>query len=91
MPFAEAVRRDAAVATMAVGLITHPRQAEEILQAGQADLIAIAREALVDPHWPHRAAAMLGADAGFGNWPEQYGWWLVRRAQSSEFYVDVDE
>ena len=74
--------------TQAVGLITHPRQAEEILRRGQADLIAIAREALVNPHWPLHAAAVLGVDGEFESWPEQYGWWLVRRARTSEFYRD---
>ncbi len=88
VPFAEAVRREAGVMTQAVGLITHPRQAEEILQRGQADLIAIAREALVDPHWPLHAAAALGVDNEFESWPEQYGWWLVRRARTSEIYRD---
>jgi len=86
VPFAETVRREAGIKTQAVGLITHPFQAEEILARGQADLIAIGREALVDAFWPLNAAAMLGADATFAEWPEQYGWWLVRRASSSEFY-----
>jgi 2,4-dienoyl-CoA reductase-like NADH-dependent reductase (Old Yellow Enzyme family) len=86
VPFAQALRREADIKTQAVGLITHPRQAEEILARGQADLIAIGREALYDPFWPRHAAAALGVDAGFETWPEQYGWWLVRRAASSEFY-----
>ena len=60
MPFAERVRRDAGVATGAVGLITEPQQAERILQSGQADLIVIARQFLRDPYWPLHAAQMLG-------------------------------
>jgi 2,4-dienoyl-CoA reductase-like NADH-dependent reductase (Old Yellow Enzyme family) len=64
---------------MAVGLILTPQQAEEALQAGRADLIAIGREALFDPNWPHHAALALGVDAEFSQWPEQYGWWLTRR------------
>lgn len=88
VPFAERVRRDAGQMTQAAGLITDPRQAEEILQAGQADLIAIGREALYDPYWPHHAAAALGADPEFADWPMQYGWWLTRRARSSVFYED---
>jgi 2,4-dienoyl-CoA reductase-like NADH-dependent reductase (Old Yellow Enzyme family) len=79
LPFAEAVRRQAAVKTMAVGLILTAQQAEEALQAGRADLIAIGREALHDPNWPLHAAAALGADAEFERWPVQYGWWLARR------------
>jgi 2,4-dienoyl-CoA reductase-like NADH-dependent reductase (Old Yellow Enzyme family) len=61
VPFAERVRRDAGVMSMAVGLITAPRFAEEILHKGRADLIAIGREALVNPCWPQMAEIALGA------------------------------
>ncbi|MCW2601161.1 MAG: NADH:flavin oxidoreductase, Old Yellow Enzyme f amily [Frankiales bacterium] len=67
-PFAEAVRR-AGIATGAVGLITEPKQAEEVLASEQADVVLLARELLRDPHWPLRAAAELGAEIG---WPVQY-------------------
>jgi 2,4-dienoyl-CoA reductase-like NADH-dependent reductase (Old Yellow Enzyme family) len=80
IPFAERVRKEAGVKTMAVGLILKPEQAEEALQAGRADLIAVGREALFDPNWPVHAAAALGADTEFARWPQQYGWWLARRA-----------
>jgi 2,4-dienoyl-CoA reductase-like NADH-dependent reductase (Old Yellow Enzyme family) len=80
LPFAEKIRQEAGIATMAVGLILTPQQAEEALQAGRADLIAIGREALYDPNWPAHAAAALGADPEFQRWPVQYGWWLTRRA-----------
>jgi len=86
VPYASRVRAEAGLATQAVGLITHPEQAEAILQAGEADLIAIGREALADPAWALRAAEMLGANHMFEQWPEQYGWWLVRRLATSEFY-----
>ena len=79
LPFAERVRRDAGVKTMAVGLILTPQQAEEALGAGRADLIAIGREALYDPNWPLHAAQALGADPEMARWPVQYGWWLTRR------------
>ena len=79
LPFAEKIRKEARMATMAVGLILTPQQAEEALQAGRADLIAIGREALFDPNWPLHAAQALGADAGMERWPVQYGWWLTRR------------
>jgi len=82
LPFAERVRRDANLKTMAVGLILTPRQAEEALQAGRADLIAVGREALFNPNWPLHAALELGADPEFARWPEQYGWWLTRRESS---------
>jgi len=79
LPFSERVRKEAGVKTMAVGLILTPQQAEEALQAGRADLIAIGREALYDPNWPLHAALALGADPEFARWPQQYGWWLTRR------------
>lgn len=60
VPFAEAVKRDAGMASGAVGMITEPTLAEEILQKGQADLIFLGRELLRDPYWPLRAAAALG-------------------------------
>ncbi len=64
---------------MAVGLILDGPQAEDALQRGQADLIAIGREALADPNWALHAARALGDDARFELWPEQAGWWLTRR------------
>lgn len=82
LPFAERVRRDTGLKTMAVGLILTPRQAEEALQAGRADLIAVGREALFHPNWPLHAALELGADPQFASWPQQYGWWLTRREAS---------
>jgi 2,4-dienoyl-CoA reductase-like NADH-dependent reductase (Old Yellow Enzyme family) len=80
VPFAAQVRKEAGLMTMAVGLILTPQQAEDVLQAGSADLIAIGREALDDPNWPLHAAQALGADRDFVQWPQQYGWWLARRA-----------
>lgn len=79
VPFSDRIRREAGVATMAVGLIIDPAQAEAVLAEGKADLVAIAREALHDPNWPHHAAAALGVDPDFEAWPKQYGWWLTRR------------
>ena len=79
IPFAERIKKEAGLMTMAVGLILTPQQAEEALQAGRADLIAIGREALYDPNWPVHAALALGVDPEFAQWPQQYGWWLTRR------------
>jgi 2,4-dienoyl-CoA reductase-like NADH-dependent reductase (Old Yellow Enzyme family) len=79
LPFAEAIRKEAKIATMAVGLILTAEQAEEALRTGRADLIAVGREALYDPNWPLHAAQALGADPEMGRWPVQYGWWLTRR------------
>jgi 2,4-dienoyl-CoA reductase-like NADH-dependent reductase (Old Yellow Enzyme family) len=82
VPFAARVRSDAGLATMAVGLILEPHQAEAILQAGQADLIAIGRQALFNPSWALHAQIALGEDPEFAAWPLQYGWWLDKRQRS---------
>ena len=83
VPFAERIRREAEVMTMAVGLIIEPQQAEDILKKGQADLVAIGREALFDPNWPAHAELALGASRDpFASWPVQHGWWLERRERA---------
>ncbi|MCH1464850.1 MAG: NADH:flavin oxidoreductase/NADH oxidase [Alphaproteobacteria bacterium] len=87
VPYAEAVRANTNLMSMAVGLITHPEQANNIIQTGQADLVAVAREALFNPMWAAQAARYLGMDDRFNSWPEQSGWWLERREKSSEFYA----
>lgn len=69
VPFAAAVKQQAAIPTGAVGIITNAVQAEAILQAGEADLIFIARESLRDPHFPLHAAKALDEDI---TWPDQY-------------------
>jgi len=74
VPFAAQIRRDAGIVTMAVGLITGARQAEDILQQGDADIVAIGRSALEDPNWALRAAHVLGADADRSIWPAPYAW-----------------
>lgn len=80
IPFAERVRREADIKTMAVGLILDPHLAESALRNGQADLIAIGRQALFDPNWPlHAEQALRGDGADFAHWPVQAGWWLERR------------
>jgi 2,4-dienoyl-CoA reductase-like NADH-dependent reductase (Old Yellow Enzyme family) len=79
VPFAERVKRDAGIATIAVGLITTPRQADSVIAEGRADIVAIGRQALVEPNWPLQAAFALGDDPHWDRWPPQYGWWLARR------------
>ncbi len=69
VPFAERIRKDAGIATAAVGLITESRQAEEIIQLGRADAVFLARAMLRDPYWPLHASQELGADV---EWPKQY-------------------
>jgi 2,4-dienoyl-CoA reductase-like NADH-dependent reductase (Old Yellow Enzyme family) len=62
VPFAERIRRETGMLTGAVGMITEPRQAEEIIASGQADVVLMAREFLRDPYWPLHAARALGVD-----------------------------
>jgi 2,4-dienoyl-CoA reductase-like NADH-dependent reductase (Old Yellow Enzyme family) len=82
VPFADRIRAETGMPTMAVGLIRHAGHAERILAEGRADLICIAREALHNPHWPLHAALELEGEAGYRHWPSQYGWWLQRRARN---------
>jgi 2,4-dienoyl-CoA reductase-like NADH-dependent reductase (Old Yellow Enzyme family) len=67
--FAEKVKKESGILTGAVGMITEPKQADEIIQEGEADLIIMAREFLRDPHFPLRAAHVLGQET---KWPVQY-------------------
>ncbi len=69
VPLAQAIREATGVPTIAVGLITDPQQAEEIVATGKADLVALARGMLFDPRWPWHAAAQLGASVSA---PPQY-------------------
>jgi 2,4-dienoyl-CoA reductase-like NADH-dependent reductase (Old Yellow Enzyme family) len=69
VPFAERIRRDAGIATGAVGMITTPAQADDILRSGQADVVLLARELLRDPYWPLHAAREAGHTM---SWPAQY-------------------
>ena len=82
VPFAERVRKDAGIATVAVGLILSGKQAAEIVDNGRADLVAIGREALRDPNWPNNARMELQPELGFSHWPHPVGWWLDKRTQS---------
>jgi 2,4-dienoyl-CoA reductase-like NADH-dependent reductase (Old Yellow Enzyme family) len=69
VPFADAIRRRADIATGAVGMITEPTHAAEILANGRADVVLLARAVLADPGWPTRAAKFLGVKPGL---PPQY-------------------
>ena len=67
--FAERIRREAGIPTGAVGMITAPEQADQIIRTGQADVVSLAREMLRDPYWPLHAAEVLHKP---GVWPVQY-------------------
>ena len=78
VPFAAQARNATGIPTGAVGLITEPQQAEEIVATGRADAVFLGRELLRNPYWPRHAALTLGAEP---RWPDQYGYVLRRRAQ----------
>ena len=82
VPYAEKIRKETDLMSMAVGLIVHAEQAEEILQSGQADLIAIAREFLHNPNWALDAALILGVEEAFAVTPPAYDYWLEKRFNS---------
>lgn len=69
VPFSEAIRKACGIPTAAVGLVTEPLQAEDILARDRADAVLLARQFLRDPYWPLRAAAALGEEIP---WPKQY-------------------
>ena len=69
VPFAARIRAQVGIASGAVGFITEPAQAEQIVATGQADVVLLARRMLFDPYWPLHAAEVLHAD---GHWPNQY-------------------
>ncbi len=69
VPFAQAIRQATGLTTIAVGLITEPKQAEEIVASGKADMVALARGMLYDPRWGWHAAAELGGEVAA---PPQY-------------------
>jgi len=84
VPYAEAIRREAQIATMAVGAILDGPQAEAILEAGHADLVAIAREMMADGDWVYHAAQALGLDNPCSVQPPEYAFYLERRARVLE-------
>ena len=65
VPFAERVRRESGLATWAVGMITEPRQAEDIIATGSADMVALARAMMNNPRWAWRAAEELGVETPY--------------------------
>jgi 2,4-dienoyl-CoA reductase-like NADH-dependent reductase (Old Yellow Enzyme family) len=78
VPLAQRIRNEAKIKTAAVGLITEPAQANEIITAGDADLVLLAREFLREPYWALKAQHELGAEP---SWPIQYGYAVKRRAK----------
>jgi 2,4-dienoyl-CoA reductase-like NADH-dependent reductase (Old Yellow Enzyme family) len=87
VPYAEKLKREAGILTMAVGLIVRAEQAEDILERGQADLVALAREMLYNPNWAMDAAQKLGVDPEFKTVPPPMAYWLERRRATAKDVV----
>ncbi|HEX4418368.1 MAG TPA: NADH:flavin oxidoreductase/NADH oxidase [Kofleriaceae bacterium] len=81
VPFADAIKQATGVTTMAVGMITDPQQAEDLIASGKADLVALARAMLYDARWPWHAAAALGAHV---DGPPQY--WRAPPAEHARLF-----
>jgi 2,4-dienoyl-CoA reductase-like NADH-dependent reductase (Old Yellow Enzyme family) len=78
VPFARRIRDEAGILTGAVGLITEPQYADELVTGGDADLVFIGRKLLCDPYWALKAQHELGEEPA---WPIQYGYAVKRRAK----------
>jgi 2,4-dienoyl-CoA reductase-like NADH-dependent reductase (Old Yellow Enzyme family) len=78
VPFARRIRDEAGIMTGAVGLITEPKMADEIITGGCADLVFLARELLREPYWAHKAQYDLKQEQA---WPTQYGYAVKRRGK----------
>jgi 2,4-dienoyl-CoA reductase-like NADH-dependent reductase (Old Yellow Enzyme family) len=87
VPFAERVRKEANIATMAVGIILEAQQAEAILERDQADLIAVGRQSQYNPNIAHHWAHDLGINRRFEDWTPEYGWWLEKRIKTMEGFA----
>ncbi len=75
--------------TQAVGMILDGVQAEAALQGGDADLIAVGREAPHNPYWAHTAAEQLGAGGDCSAWPVRHGAWLAKRQQGMGHVIEA--
>lgn len=84
VPFAEQIKREGGMPTIAVGLITGATQAEQIIAGNQADMVALARGILYDPRWPWHAAAELGAQVDA---PPQY--WRCQPREAASLFRDA--
>ena len=80
VPYADRIKHSANMPTMAVGLILDGPQAEAIIREDKADFVAIGRQAMYDPFWPHHVAQQLHANQDFKKWDLSAGWWLQKRA-----------
>ncbi len=84
VPFAAAIKKNVSIPVFAVGMITEPQQAEQIIASHEADCVALARAMLYDPRWPWHAARELG---GVVEGPKQY--WRSLPAGSGRIFGDI--
>lgn len=91
VPFAERVRDACDIKTMAVGLITQAEHADSIIRTGQADLVALARELILNPNWPVHAALELGVDNAYDLMPEEFSYRLKRRDDIAKLSINKAE
>ena len=90
MPHAQAVREATGIPTIAVGLIFDPQAAEAIVATGEADLVALGREALNDPNWPlHALSALADSPDPYAAWPKQAAYAIRGRARVLESLAQV--
>jgi 2,4-dienoyl-CoA reductase-like NADH-dependent reductase (Old Yellow Enzyme family) len=87
VPYAERVRNEVGIASMAVGIILEAEQAEAILEKGHADLIAVGRQSQFNPNIAHHWAHDLGINCKFEDWAPEYGWWLEKRIRTMEGFA----
>src|SRR5262249_27353371 len=87
VPFAERVRREVDIPTMAVGIILEAQQPEHILRSGQADLIAAGRHWQFNPNIAHHWAHDLGINRRFEDWSPEFGWWLEKRIRTLDGFA----
>src|SRR6202012_6198911 len=87
VPFAKRVRKQADIATMAVGIILEAQQAEDILASGKADLIAVGRQSQFNPNIAHHWAHDLGINRRFEDWSPEFGWWLEKRIRTMDGFA----
>ena len=85
VPYANEIKKNTGIKTMAVGVIVDPEQAENILLEDKADFIAMGRELMYNPFWSLHAAQKLGADPDYKLWPDQYRWGVNRRSKIQGF------
>lgn len=84
--YSRRVKEMCGISTMAVGLITDPRHANDIVSQGHADLVALARGVMDDPNWPYHAAKVLGLEDPFSVLPPHYAFRLSERERTSSGY-----